>query len=445
MQPIIIIFLFLLTIIFYFNENIKAIVFLVIVSIANDFFTFSQLGPSISIYHVIGLLYSRRFLKIIIHKNKNLLIYTINPLILEWLYLLFLGILFGILFPWETPYDSLRSWTSLAWGRGLVASIRFFSELSLVFFIYSKIVQKRITISEITKIISIIVILTVAIAIIDYFTGYPIYKSMIGESPPRIRFIALNGEPRAFGRSCAFFFVILLYFKESRNKISKIAMLIAFLGVLISLSATSFVILFLGITPTLFMKKTILKNFLFIILSVLTFSYILISLDNNNSEVTMKIRQVLFGEISEYYDQEVIPNEPVLFKRFEVFDRAALNFLYKNNIYVLTGVGPNLISIPASNYRTKNDTDTYGPTMVSVPFTLPINILSRSGLIGLFLFLLSFKRIRKILKTKSNNFKLYNFFLSIMLMSLITILPFFYLSIGLAIGLKSNELNGDYK
>jgi hypothetical protein len=150
--------------------------------------------------------------------------------------------------------------------------------------------------------------------------------------------------------------------------------------------------------------------------------------DNTFSKIEAVLR-FTGGEQSTFYEEKVDSDEPDLFKRFEVFDRAALNFLYRHPFYWIVGTGPNLISIPASPYITETNKSIYGSTIDSVPHSFIINLISRSGVIGLFLWTVAFLKFRKQLLNcmKSQKVFFYGLIVSQLLVS--SILFYFFLGI----------------
>jgi hypothetical protein len=81
--------------------------------------------------------------------------------------------------------------------------------------------------------------------------------------------------------------------------------------------------------------------------------------------------------------------------------------LYEHPIYAITGTGPNLISLPASKYvNTLPEYSTFAERggVDSVPNVMINNIISRSGLLGILLYLLYFLRIYKLSRRDGSGF-----------------------------------------
>jgi len=103
---------------FILAEKAKGLLTVVIISLTNDLFV-SPLGFSISIYHVIALLYLPITFVFFYKQAPKKIKYIISPLILEIIYLISLAIIFGFIFPRE-DFNSNRSWRQTANGRTLV-------------------------------------------------------------------------------------------------------------------------------------------------------------------------------------------------------------------------------------------------------------------------------------------------------------------------------------
>jgi hypothetical protein len=98
----------------------------------------------------------------------------------------------------------------------------------------------------------------------------------------------------------------------------------------------------------------------------------------------------------EYTGERISTRQAAIGERFlidslvqilEVFDASALNFLYHNPEHVFVGVGPGLISLPASHYVPPGDAQAiFGDRIDSIPFMGVLRTVSDSGLLGLALW-----------------------------------------------------------
>ncbi len=152
-----------------------------------------------------------------------------------------------------------------------------------------------------------------------------------------------------------------------------------------------------------------------------------------------KIEVVLSGNIDALDDDKVAENEPQIFTRFEVFDRAALNFLYNKPLYFLLGTGSNLISIPASPYLSSVAYSIYGDRIDSAPHTFFVNLISRSGLIGLIYWILFFFKLT--FYNKKFTKKSTHFFIFLFIANFISFNIIFYVYLGLIFYMKYDYKN----
>lgn len=387
--PIAILILFVIAV-FFFKKNHKAMVILLIISEINNLFALNIAGVRLSVWAIIIII---NIPWIFINHTKLLKERTFSNLFYEYYYLIALAIVFSLIFPWDGSIQ--RAWNQGPIGRSIVSLIRLFSELMSLFYIYVLIVTQRIKWGFLRNRIAIVVILSVLIAIADYFTKNQLRQLFFVTRDVPGRFLGFCGEPRYFGRTClyAFVFFICVYNTIKKNTFSRKLILFAggfaCLGTFLSMSVSANALLLLSIN--VYTLLNLKKYFLLL-------TFVVMALYFTNINIFIKFdKKVLnrIDKISEGVEDDRNENEPLLFTRLEVFDRAAMNFLYNNTIYALVGTGPNLISIPASNYLSRKDKAIYGNQINSVPHTGVINIFARSGLIGLFLITLFIYRILK--------------------------------------------------
>ena len=390
--------LLIVFIFFFITNNIKGVVAIIIISLMNDMFYLS-FGFSLAIHFFISLVYIPKILyeyKFISTKSRRL----IQPLYFEFLYLIILAIVFGYIFPWKSTFDYERTWGQRAEGRAIIQVFRLFAEFSLILLLLLWLNRKRITIDYLLKAVSVITIFTLIIALFDtsmngglkqiFFSGLRI----IGD-----RFTGFNGEPRSFGRICSYVLLFLVAFRVShKNWIITIGIWSAIIGLVLSISASAFILVLVwGLIYLVITRRY--KSIVYFIFIIPILAFIL-----NNNEVFVeqtqkKILTVLIADVSLSDIEKVNDIEPVFFQSFEVFDRAALNFLFNNPIFFLIGTGPNMISIPSSPFLTTTAYSIYEDRIDSVPHTFLINLISRSGVIGLILWIMFFFNFKNTLKS----------------------------------------------
>jgi hypothetical protein len=378
---------------------------LTLVAVTNDLFSITVFGVSMNIELAITAI--TLFSIILFDSRKGIRIYpAMNFLYTEWLLLVVLGCLFGLVFPWTSPFDEGRSWSQLAGGRALVSTIRIFLQISLPIAIAYFIQKGRITLPEVIRTIAIVVIFNLVVAVIEYFSGNFLKMALFPDA--RIiesRFTGFCGESRAFGRNMAIAVIILYlsYKYNPRIRMHAIYLGVAVVSVLISLSASSLVALIVSLFAIAATNTTITRThwrsgvFGSLVLLAVLFGWYHMTDDVDKELIAERFEIVYKGKPG---DRMV--GEPAIFTHAEVFDRAALNFLYHNPQHLLFGTGPNLISIPASPFLSPYAQIIYKDGINSVPHSGFVNVLARSGLVGLLLYSLFFKRLRSLAKTTNN-------------------------------------------
>lgn len=398
-----------LCLISFFLKKEKLLLWVFVLTLINGMFEFN-IGSAVKVYHFITLLYLPRIIKFYIY--NPLIKRKFKPLIIEFIIMMLMGILFGFIFKFDDPFKQYRTVTQLSEWRTLISGGRFILELFSILLVTYWLQSKIFSINYIFKVIGISTIITVLLAFIIYYTGgityrtlFPYWDYVADRLQYMYDFRGLVGEPKTFGRTCAFLLISMLLSEENVSKsIRLFAILLSLVGIIFSLSASGFIVAAVGLALFFITKRKMSNLFFLILVSLslfLTFKYS----NQFNYRTLSKIQYVLASNNLDRKDEgKVRPNEPDLFTRFEIFDRAALNFLYFNPQYLLFGVGPNTVSIPASQYLTyrMQNSEVHGYGINTAPATLFVNILSRSGLCGLFLYLIFLIGIFKGLINKND-------------------------------------------
>jgi hypothetical protein len=348
--------------------------------------------------------------------------------------------MFGILIPWEYK-DEYRTFTQRAFGRSFISLFRISLELLSIIIPILWVKYKIVTLETLFRIIAYVVIFTLFVAIIDVFVGYKIRGLIPNARLIQGRFMALNGEPRVMGSVMLFANILFYYLKKKfGSKLFAIVYYLTFVGILLSGSASAILSLF----AVVFVINIILSKtnrilfvpigvFIVLILNVGNVLQEIVSNDFISEKTLYKIEYVLGTNESILIDNVGSNDEPELFQRFEVFDRAALNFLWNNPLYFVIGTGPNLVSIPASAYIDDNAKRTYDQVINSVPHTYLINIVSRSGLFGIItIVIMFFFRFKKQLELYTSK-DLTIMFHKIFAVNLILNSSLFYFLLGIVI------------
>jgi len=387
--------LLILFVFFFLRGNTKAIVVLIVISLMNDMFVI-PFGFSLAIHYFIAIVFIPKLLfqyKLIPKKIKVL----ITPLYLEFFYLVLLAIIFGYIEPWVSRWDYQRSWSQLAEGRAVIQVLRLISEFSLILIIVLWLQMKQITIGFIIKVVAIIISCMVVFSLVDFSLG-GVLKVLLFPDARLLsdRLTGLNVEPRSFGRICSFVLLLLLIFNKNNEKIIKVGLMFSIIGLIISLSASSFLMTFVWLFIYIVLTKKV--RYLFWSIPIILISLFYLNKNETySSETLKKINYVT--SINEDTDKEKVnADEPEVFSNFEIFDRAALNFLYNEPLFIVLGTGPNMINIPSSPYLTASFYAIYENTIDSVPHSFFVNLISRSGLIGLLIWIVFVFKVRRTLR-----------------------------------------------
>ena len=432
-------FLIFVVLILYFFKRKTALIYLFVFSLTNNAIQF-DVGVAFKLYHLIIIL----FLPVLIsfyYKDRSFRKKTL-PIAYDYILMLFLGLIFGFIFKFDDPFSAYRLFTQKPEMRAIISSFRILIELFVVVIIYYWFTYNRLTNELFIKIISYTIIINLLIAVFFYLTNNQIFKLLFPND--RIayltgRFCGLNGEPRAFGRNSAFILLLLLFLKNEKNKrLRTTAIISSIFAVLLSMSASAYLVSLTGITIYTLYERN-LKLILPAIIFTIFFSSVIYTNYVFQKSTLMKIQYVLKRDENLNDFEKVRFNEPIIFTRFEIFDRAALNFFYNNPKYILFGVGPNLISIPASNYITYSTakTEIYGFGINTAPATFLVNILSRTGLIGILLWIIFFLKVKKGLQFKEHKY----LWLTMIIMNFITASNLFLMITGFMIYYSSSNNN----
>lgn len=273
------------------------------------------------------------------------------------------------------------------------------------------------------------------VAIIDKVEGYQIVRNLFYFREDLAgRFVGLNGEPKVFGRANALAFAIVWIFKE-RIKFHVILLILTSIGTFISLSASSLIMYFIFIFVIFLIQSRkkvgqvgivtiIILGGIFILPNVL-------EMIPNQYGTTDKIKQVI-GESEDDKRDAWVKDETFISKRFDIFDRLALIYLIKNPKHLVYGVGPNLISIPASEYIPQNTIYAEENRIDSVPNNFINNTISSGGIVYLGFWLFFLFRIWRYVKSCKYSKLL---FVVTVVLNMVFFSSIFYILCAVSIGL----------
>jgi len=438
MKTIVAITFIILIVIFVFEKNYKMLISLMVLSLIGNMFYFDFYGSRIQAYQLIPL--SLIFFDKVY--NKVLLDSIIKEIRYEYILLLLTGILYGYLFPWDIG-DSERTWSQLPEGRTIVALVRIALEINIIYFVYYIFINDLVEINELLNIISFLVIFIVSVAIVDAIIGYPIYKNLFNLSSyfERMsgRLLGFSHEPRGFARTLEVMVMLLLifYINGYQFRYRNISIIIGLLGVLLSFAFSSYILL--GVSFLYLYKSEIFKvKSVLVFMGVVIIGTIFYYMVKDSPKIALITAR--YDMVTEGREEYLMEGENVLFTRFELFDRAALNFFSDNPQHLLLGTGPNLIGIPSSKYMDKSAIVTFEGQLSGIPGIGLVNIVSRSGIIGFLLYLLFYFKISQKLKIQSNKY-LGDIFTISFITYLLVQNPIFYFTTGFVLSAMERNIN----
>jgi len=376
------IILILVAVVVVVRRNDRHIVFVLFVSLTADSFGVRALGPNILLYQFISLLLLPRtlpFLPRLLKRNAS-----IRLIVLYLGLLVILAILFGYVVPW--PDTTLqRPWQEQAQGRAVVSLTRHLADFG--FLLYLNLAARR------TRILKTIVaallfglVANLVVATVDRTLGIRIIDVLTSSKALILtRVGGLNGEPRVLGRVSAIVMLFVFYLGKRRlTLLAGLALGLAGLAYSASTSALGALAaaLIFGLVAALVRRdlRSLSRYALIPVLAVVGF--VMVWGGQVNKTVDTRL-----NTLSGMNDRA--PGEPAWMARLEVFDRSAMRFLYANPEYLIFGTGPDLVSLPASDYVPRLARAIYGYRIDSVPHTGVISILANGGIIGVTLWLLA--------------------------------------------------------
>ncbi|MGO4709157.1 hypothetical protein AB4Y90_08570, partial [Chryseobacterium sp. 2TAF14] len=200
--------------------------------------------------------------------------------------------------------------------------------------------------------------------------------------------------------------ILAYYVKVEKNSKLLFFIIVNTLTVILSLSASTFI---LFIMFNVYILTSTRKLYLLFLVAPLFFTgYLIINSNPIFEQTKNKMDKAIFGsdDLAEYTDSNSSGAMAVI-SRFDIFDHLAYVFLLKNPQYMITGTGPNLISLPASRYvGDYRQYNTYAEAggIDSVPNIMFNNVLAASGIVGIILFTVFFIRLYKFSSVDKSGF-----------------------------------------
>ena len=328
-----------------------------------------------------------------------------RALIVQYGYLVLLGILFGFIFPWPNG-GILRMFNQMASGRALIYLIRTAADISLTLFI----AQQVIKLKRPDVIIKYFLVGTSVAAlggVLEYMTDFDWYGTITGLNPYIIehRMRGFNFESRGLGLIAVYGMLLSLLLYSRRHSWKLLALIALHAAALFLAGSTSAIIVFTLAATVLFVFDRQCRTTMFI----LTF---IASLALGGLSVSQSQHLLAFEENAERrlttdrISQPATLIEDIAF-RMDILDGPPLLFLVYNPWYLLFGAGPGLVSLPAEAYipdvayfKEVRDAGVNSP-----PSSGGLLELSNAGIIGLMLWIIICMSSLKALKYLSERGK----------------------------------------
>jgi hypothetical protein len=314
--------------------------------------------------------------------------------LLNFGYLVILGVIFGFLWPWADITGN-RPITMQAPGRAVIYLVRMLADVSLTVFLTRELLKPG-AILYAARMMLLGALLTATAGIVflvkpewDFYlliTGLRDYIFSSGIDRAR----GLSFEPRGLGMACAYGVMILILLPGAiwRRALQLVALL---LGLLASYSASALALLGTGVaTSWLFFSGRVRRAVIGMLLLLVAFIAVAaivipdkfaVAADNiqQRFDPTMKLQ----GAVAENLGQEIA-------YRLDAFDASATLFLLDQPQFLLLGSGPGMVLLPASAYVPPGVYSIlYGPDvgLNGLPTLGLLHEVSNSGIVGLIAWL----------------------------------------------------------
>jgi hypothetical protein len=312
--------------------------------------------------------------------------------VINYLYLLILGIIFGILWPWP-DITMMRPFTLTAPGRTIVYSIRLISDTSLTLFVANQL-RETGNLYLLGRALVVGATLSALAGLLTFFTGFDLVYAITDFQDQLLtadRAHGLSAEPRGLGLACAYGLMILLIGQKKLFRFWPAFLLVNLAGLLSTVSTSALALMMTGIvTGWVFFSNRTRGAILALILVavILLFGASVFFPTQFESAVhTVQLR------IDPSYKLNGIPpgsfGQEVAY-RLDVFDASAMLFLLEEPFYALLGTGPGLVSLPASSHVPPGLYSAIWTPEVginSLPFHGILLEISNGGLLGVTLWL----------------------------------------------------------
>jgi hypothetical protein len=425
----------------------RSLFFLLILSTLGDVFGLRFLGPDIRLAMVIGAIHLPiTFPYFLSSRNNNPALWAVRFLIFEYLLLIILGIVYGFIFPWNDPLY-IRNWSQAAQGRTIITWFREIGNTSIILYVAYIFALGFVKINHLVRYLMILSTTSLVFSLLSSLSPVNFVTLIWGVRDLEGRFYGWFGEPKEFGKTALMAFMtcyILFLIKAEvpRRNLIWVMIVSSIIMVLSASTSTIFIWTILLIVVHLLRDWTVIRTLankysvqLLISVGIVLSGYFIFSkTDYFEQNYKKKFDQVLKADYKDRFDE----NEPLLFTRWEIWDRTAANFLWRNPRYILHGVGPNLIHIPATKYKSKRLAISYRGALNSVPKMGWLFIISRSGIAGLACWIIAIIAMLSFARREKNKLG-YLFIAAAFTFFLLTVGQWFYVLLGVGIGVIGRE------
>ncbi|HEX6095630.1 MAG TPA: hypothetical protein VF432_04835 [Thermoanaerobaculia bacterium] len=308
--------------------------------------------------------------------------------LVNFAYLVLLGMLFGFLMPWP-DISGIRPFTVRAPGRTIIYLIRTVSDLSLTVFVMSHVTRPG-GFDTLRKWMVRGAAVSAAFAMTTLVTGidfYTLITSLREYAKSDFRPRGLAFEPRGLGLACAYGLILLLS-KKHRSARDWMLLFVIGAGLAVSSSSSALAATIVGLTVIAFLGSMRVRFAM--VMAVALIASVLVVLAVTAPTLVERSRYAIESRLQGRGVVEA--NRPrnageAVALRMDVFDSAASLFLLRNPQYALTGTGPGLISLPASEHIPYGLYRSVFPVIDNPPSHGILLELSNTGVLGVTIWI----------------------------------------------------------
>lgn len=300
-----------------------------------------------------------------------------------------IGAYFVALAPFDDAYAAYRQSTQLLQFKYLVQVLRVLELVLACYALYRTVSRLRDPVGSILNALLALGILVAAATVTDAMTDNAL-KHLLFERTVDDRVTGLSVEPRQLAREMGVVILFVVTVCRDRLREAKAVTLLGLAAALligtysVSGVATSLVVLFgylFYAYPRRIETYAVAVGFVSICFTGLWLS------PDVRTQIRLRTVDKLRISLLNY-----VPEAPKWVAGLEVFDAAAVAYLYNHPQHLALGTGPNLINIPAAEYVSRYQRQFYPYGIVSTPHMGIIQLLANAGIFGLVAFALAWYR-----------------------------------------------------